>query len=141
MIYSYKGGSILANLMTTVRQEMVRLRKDIAKQTAVLSVLTKELESHEKIAAMLGDRPTPQKRGGQAKRKKTRGKAKANTRTNWNALLESLAQSFTAAQVREAAGEASNQADVHQALLRWRKAGRVKATGRGKYRKSKPSSN
>jgi len=123
--------------MTTVRQEMVRLRKDIAKQTAVLSVLTKELESHEKIAAMLGDRPAPRKAARQAKRKKTR--AKTNSRTNWNSLLESLSQSFTAAQVKEAAGEASNQADVHQALLRWRKAGRVKATGRGKYRKSKPS--
>ena len=123
----------MTDLTTAVRKEIGRLRDNIATQTAVLRKLTNELEKHEKVAAMLGTGTAPRKAVRRAKPKKGR---KASKRTNWNALLEGLPRSFTAAQVKSAAGDASNQADVHQALLRWRKAGRIATSARGKYRKS-----
>jgi predicted RNase H-like nuclease (RuvC/YqgF family) len=136
---SVKEDLRLANLMTVVRKEIDRLRKDIAKHTAELDDLTKELASHEKIAEMLGDGSAPRKPAQPSKPRKK--ETKSSGRTNWNALLDSLPRSFTAAQVKDAAGEASNQADVHQALLRWRKAGRVTTRQRGKYRKAQASGN
>lgn len=127
----------MANLVTLVRKEIDQLRKDIANHHAELEELTKELASREKIASMLGDGAAPKRAAQPAKQRKS--KAKPAGRTNWNALLESLPRSFTAAQVKEAAGQAANQADVHQALLRWRKAGRVTTKQRGKYRKAQAS--
>ena len=125
----------MADLMTAVRKEIGRLREDIAKQTAGLRKLTNELEKHEKVAAMLGTGPTPRTPTG--KRESKKGKSKSSgKRTNWNALLEALPRSFTAAQIKRAAGDASNQADVHQALLRWRKAGSIATSARGKYKKT-----
>lgn len=63
-------------------------------------------------------------------------KKKSANRTDWNAVLAGLPESFTAMQVKEAAGNRSNDADVHQALLRWRRAGSVTTTGRGQYQKA-----
>lgn len=124
----------MTDLTTAIRKEIGRIRADIAKQTAGLRKLTNELEKCEKVAALLGNNSAPRKPTRQAKAKKSR--PKSSKRTNWNALLEGLPRSFTAAQVKRAAGDASNQADVHQALLRWRKAGRIATSARGKYRKT-----
>lgn len=99
---------------------------------------------------MLGDGAVPAaatgrpaaKKGLKATRKTTRKKVKkrsakrtSSKRTNWNAVLGALPASFTAAQVKQAAGNTSNDADVHQALLRWRKAGKVTNSARGQYKK------
>lgn len=127
----------MANLITVVQKEIDQLRKDIAKHTAELEDLRTELASREQIAAMLGDGAAPGKATQPSKPRKKQ--TKAPSRTNWNALLNDLPRSFTAAQVKEAAGESANQADVHQALLRWRKAGRVTTKQRGRYRKTQAS--
>lgn len=124
----------MANLITVVRKEIDQLRQQIAKHTAALGELRKELASREKIVSMLGDGAAPRRATQPAKTR--RNETRSSGRTNWNELLENLPRSFTAAQVKEAAGQASNQADVHQALLRWRKAGRVTTKQRGKYRKT-----
>ena len=123
----------MAVLISAVRKEINRLRKNISKQTTLLRELTHELKRHEKIVAML-EKGSAQR--GSVTQTKTKGKRTSTSRTNWTSLLKGLPRTFTVAQVSEAAGRGANQADVHQALLRWRKAGRIASRQRGKYRKT-----
>lgn len=139
----------LADLITTVRQEIAELRKNIAKQEDQLHELRQQLGLHERISRMLeGDRARARtaprstaKRPARATRKsatkkKAPAKKKPAKRTDWNAILEKLPQSFAVAQVKEAAGNASTDADVHQALLRWRQAEKVTTPAKGRYEKT-----
>lgn len=138
----------MANLITTVRQELAALRKNIARQEDQLRNLKQKLGLHERIAGMLergpaGSRTTPQP-GSRSSvsptpksvTKKVPAKRKAGKKTNWNAILEKLPRSFAVAQVKEAAGKKPTEADVHQALMRWRQAEKVTTNGRGQYEKT-----
>lgn len=138
----------LADLITTVREETAALRKRIEEEKGTLRDLERQLQIHERIAAMLQGDTTATKTPSRATRKQTAktpkksaakkktGRKKRATRTNWNAVLQALPSSFTAGQAKEAAGNRANSADVHQALLRWRKAGTITTSGRGQYGKT-----
>jgi hypothetical protein len=87
----------LADLITIIRHEIAALRKNIGKHESDLQELQKQLDLHEKIAAMLPGtrarkttqqlpRQLPPKKPARAA-KKSRVRLKGTVRTNWMAGL------------------------------------------------------
>ena len=118
----------MADLRNDVQREIQRMLQSISTKAAELRAMEADLERYKKIAGILGNG----RGGSRPVRRASRGKR----RTDWNVILGRLDKSFSSGDVRKTAGTGPKQADVHQALLRWVKDGRVKRISKGQYRKA-----
>jgi hypothetical protein len=117
------------DLRVSVRREIGQLKRNISRLTAQLESLKKELKWHERIFGLLAR--------NSGRRGPKRDGSKRVGRINWDSVLKGLPGNFTLDQVnrRRSAGK-KPRAYLRQVIGRWAKEGKVKRTGRGRYRKS-----
>ncbi len=116
-------------LTITIRKEINRLQKSIAQKTSELVSLRNELKKHERIYKLLG---AERRRGRAVRRRATR-----TARVNWDLVLKRLPNSFTLPKLsKRKALRAKAKGYLRQVVVKWAKQGKVKRTGRGRYRKA-----
>jgi hypothetical protein len=116
------------DIRVLVRNEMTRLAKKIAQEGAKLDSLKDQLNTVEKVYALLGGKTTgrPGKPAGVRRRRFV----------NWGSVLKRLPDTFTindVAKARSARGK--SKLYLRQVVARWAKEGKTKRTDRGKYQK------
>lgn len=117
------------DLKVSVRRELNRLKREIARKTSELASLRGELKRHQRVFKFLG--------GGPRRRRKSRGRGRKRTTVNWNALLQGLPRSFSIDDLAKRKGaKTKSRLYLRQVLVRWTKQGKTKRTGRGKYQKA-----
>ena len=119
------------NLITSVRREIARLKKEIGQRTSELAILKVGLTKHQRAYRLLaGGETKAQRPGGR------RGRARRTTPVNWNAMLDQLPGRFTVRDLAKAAdGGRKSSGYVRQVAVRWAKQGKTSRIGRGKYKK------
>src|SRR3972149_6634202 len=119
------------NLITSVRREIGRLKKEIGQRTSELAALKDGLIKHQRAYRLLaGGDPKPQRPG----RRRTR--ARKTTPVNWNSMLDLLPSRFTVGDIAKVAGARRKSSGyVRQVAVRWAKQKKTKRVGRGKYQK------
>ena len=119
------------NLITSVKREIDRLKKEIGQRTSELAALKDELIKHQRAYRLLAGRDTKAQRPG-----RRRGRARRTTPVNWNAMLDLLPSRFTVGDLaKEAGARRKSSGYVRQVAVRWAKQGKTKRIGRGKYQK------
>ena len=119
------------NLITSVRREIDRLKKEIGQRTSELVASKDELIKHQKAYRLLAGGNTKAQRPG-----RKRGRAKRTTPVNWNSMLDLLPSRFTVGDLAKKAVAGRNSSGyVRQVAVRWAKQGKTKRVGRGRYRK------
>lgn len=119
------------NLITSVRREIDRLKKEIGQRTSELAASKDELIKHQRAYRLLAGRDTKAQRPG-----RRRGRARRTTPVNWNAMLDQLPSRFTIGDLaKEAGARRKSSSYVRQVAVRWAKQGKTKRIGRGKYQK------
>jgi len=119
------------NLITSVRKEIDRLKKEIGQRTSELAALKEDLIKHQRAYRILAGRDTKAQRPG-----RKRGRAKKTTPVNWNSMLDLLPSRFTVEDIAKAAGARRKSSGyVRQVAVRWAKQGKTKRIARGKYQK------
>jgi len=119
------------NLITSVKREIDRLKKEIGQRTSELAALKDGLIKHQRAYRLLA--------GGDTKAQRPvrrRGKARRTTPVNWNSMLDQLPSRFTVRDIAKAAGAGRKSSGyVRQVAVRWAKQKKTKRVGRGKYQK------
>src|SRR3990172_4611830 len=119
------------NLITSVKREIDRLKKEIGQRTSELAASKDELIKHQRAYRLLAGRDTKAQRLG-----RRRGRARRTTPVNWNAMLGLLPSRFTVGDLAKAAGARRKSSGyVRQVAVRWAKQKKTKRVGRGKYQK------
>ena len=119
------------NLITSVKREIDRLKKETGRKTSELAALKDELIKHQRAYRLLGGADT---RAQRPRRK--RGRARRTTPVNWNSMLDQLPSRFTIGDIAKAAGaRRKSSVYVRQVAVRWVKQKKTKRVGRGKYQK------
>ena len=119
------------NLITSVRREIDRLRKEISQRTSELATFKDDLIKHQRAYRLLAGRNTKAQRPG-----RRRGRARKTTPVNWNSMLDLLPSRFTVRDIAKAAGARRKSSGyVRQVAVRWAKQKKTKRIGRGKYQK------
>jgi hypothetical protein len=119
------------NLITSVKREIDRLKKEIGQRTSELAASKDELIKHQRAYRLLAGRDTKAQRPG-----RRRGRARRTTPVNWNAMLDQLPSRFTIGDIAKAADAGRKSSGyVRQVAVRWAKQGKTKRIGRGKYQK------
>jgi len=119
------------NLITSVRREIDRLKKEIGQRTSELVASKDELIKHQKAYRLLAGGNTKEQRPG-----RKRGRAKRTTPVNWNSMLDLLPSRFTVGDLaKKAVAGRKSSGYVRQVAVRWAKQGKTKRVGRGRYRK------
>lgn len=119
------------NLITSVKREIDRLKKEIGQRTSELAASKDELIKHQRAYRLLAGRDTKAQRPG-----RRRGRARRTTPVNWNAMLDQLPSRFTVGDLaKEAGARRKSSGYVRQVAVRWAKQGKTKRIGRGKYQK------
>jgi len=119
------------NLITSVKREIDRLKKEIGQRTFELAASKDELIKHQRVYRLLAGRDTKAQRPG-----RRRGRARRTTPANWNAMLDQLPSRFTVGDLaKEAGARRKSSGYVRQVAVRWAKQGKTKRIGRGKYQK------
>jgi len=119
------------NLITSVKREIDRLKKEIGQRTSELAASKDELIKHQGAYRLLAGRDTKGQRPG-----RRRGRARRTTPVNWNAMLDQLPSRFTVGDLaKEAGARRKSSGYVRQVAVRWAKQGKTKRIGRGKYQK------
>ena len=122
---------MLENLITSVKREIDRLKKEIGQRTFELAALKDELIKHQRAYRLLAGRDTKAQRPG-----RRRGRARRTTPVNWDSMLDQLPSRFTVGDLAKAAGARRKSSGyVRQVAVRWAKQGKTKRIGRGKYQK------
>jgi hypothetical protein len=119
------------NLITSVRREIDRFKKEIGRKISELAALKDELIKHQRAYRLLaGGDTTPQRPG------RRRGRARRATPANWDSVLDRLPGRFTIGDIAKAA-DAGRKSSVYvrQVAVRWAKQKKTKRVGRGKYQK------
>ena len=115
------------NLITSVKREIDRLKKEIGQRTSELAAVKAELIKHQRAYRLLEGADT---RAQRLRRK--RGRAPIN----WNSMLDQLPSRFTVGDIAKAAGARRKSSGyARQVAVRWAKQGKTKRVGRGKYEK------
>lgn len=115
-------------LTTSVRREISRLRRDIARRTSELVSLNDEIKKHERVLKLLGGDHKVTRRAGL--------RARGRATINWNLLLKGLPKAFTIDSLsKRNRARTKSRLYLRQVLLRWVKQGKIKRIGRGKYQK------
>ena len=119
------------NLITSVKREIDRLKKEIGQRTSELAVLKDGLIKHQRAYRLLAGSDTSAQRPG-----RKRGRARRATPANWDSVLDKLPGRFTIGDIAKAA-DAGRKSSVYvrQVAVRWAKQGKTKRIGRGKYQK------
>lgn len=116
------------DLRASVRKEINQLRRDIGRASSHLGSLKDELKKRQRIHDLLG--------GQKARRRRTKGRGRRRTTVNWNSVLNGLRRTFNIDNIaRKSAVKNKPRAYLRQVVVRWAKEGKIKRTGRGKYRK------
>ena len=119
------------NLITSVRREIDRLKKEIDRRTSELGALKVGLIKHQRAYRLLAGRDTKAQRPG-----RKRGRARRTTPVNWNSILDQLPSRFTVGDLaKKAVGRRKSSGYVRQVAVRWAKQGKTRRIGRGKYQK------
>ena len=119
------------NLITSVRREIDRLKKEIGQRTSELAASKDELIKHQKAYRLLAGGNTKAQRPG-----RKRGRAKRTTPVNWNSMLDLLPSRFTVGDLaKKAVAGRKSSSYVRQVAVRWAKQGKTKRVGRGRYQK------
>jgi len=120
------------NLITSVKREIDRLKKEIGQRTSELAALKDGLIKHQRAYQLLA--------GGDTKAQRPvrrRGTARRTTPVNWNSMLDQLPSRFTVRDIAKAADAGRKSSGyVRQVAVRWAKQGKTKRIGRGKYQKA-----
>ena len=119
------------NLITSVKREIDRLKKEIGQRTSELAALKDELIKHQRAYRLLAGGDTRAQRPG-----RRRGRARRATPANWDSVLDRLPGRFTIGDIAKAA-DAGRKSSVYvrQVAVRWAKQGKTRRIGRGKYQK------
>jgi len=119
------------NLITSVKREIDRLKKEIGQRTSELAASKDELIKHQRAYRLLA--------GGDTKAQRPvrrRGRARRTTPVNWDSVLDQLPSRFTVGDIAKAADAGRKSSGyVRQVAVRWAKQGKTKRIGRGKYQK------
>ena len=119
------------NLITSIKREIDRLKKEIGQRTSELAAFKDDLIKHQGAYRLLA--------GGDTKAQRPvrrRGKARRTTPVNWNSMLDQLPSRFTVRDIAKAAGAGRKSSGyVRQVAVRWAKQKKTKRVGRGKYQK------
>lgn len=120
------------NLITSVRREMDRLKKEIGQRTSELASLKEQLRRHQKVYRLLGGSADRRAR----RPRKARGRARRTALVDWNFVLDQLPSRFTIGDIAKA-GDAKGKSPVYlrQIVARWFKQGKTKRVARGRYEK------
>jgi len=119
------------NLITSVRREIVRLKKEIGQRTSELAALKDGLIKHRRAYRLLAGGDTKAQRPVRG-----RGRARRTTPVNWDSMLDQLPSRFTVGDLaKEAGARRKSSGYVRQVAVRWAKQGKTKRIGRGKYQK------
>jgi len=119
------------NLITSVKREFGRLKKEIGQRTFELAALKDELIKHQRAYRLLAGGNTKPQRPG-----RKRGRARRTTPVNWNSMLDLLPSRFTVGDLaKKAVARRKSSSYVRQVAVRWAKQGKTKRIGRGKYQK------
>ena len=119
------------NLITSVKREIDRLKKEIGQRTSELAASKDELIKHQRAYRLLAGRDTKAQRPG-----RRRGRARRNTPVNWNSMLDLLPSRLTVGDLaKEAGARRKSSSYVRQVAVRWAKQKKTKRVGRGKYQK------
>ena len=119
------------NLITSVKREIDRLKKEIGQRTSELAAFKDDLIKHQRAYRLLAGRNTSPRRPG-----RRRGRAGRTTPANWNSMLDLLPSRFTIGDIAKAADAGRKSSGyVRQVAVRWAKQGKTKRIGRGKYQK------
>ena len=122
---------MLENLITSVKRELDRLKKEIGQRTSELAASKDELIKHQKAYRLLAGGDIKAQRPG-----RRRGRARRATPANWDSVLDRLPSRFTVGDLAKAAGARRKSSGyVRQVAVRWAKQGKTKRIGRGKYQK------
>ncbi len=119
------------NLITSVRREIDRLKKEIGQRTSELAASKDELIKHQRAYRLLAGADTSPQRP-----ERMRGRARRATPANWDSVLDRLPSRFTIGDIAKAA-DAGRKSSVYvrQVAVRWAKQGTTRRIGRGKYQK------
>ena len=119
------------NLITSVKREIDRLKKEIGQRTSELAALKDGLIKHQGAYRLLA--------GGDTKAQRPvrrRGTARRTTPVNWNSMLDLLPIRFTIGDLaKKAVARRKSPSYVRQVAVRWAKQGKTKRIRRGKYQK------
>jgi len=119
------------NLITSVKREIDRFKKEIGRRTSELAALKDELIKHQKAYRLLAGRDTKAQRPG-----RRRGRARRATPANWDSVLDRLPGRFTIGDIAKAADpRRKSSVYVRQVAVRWAKQRKTKRVGRGEYQK------
>src|SRR3972149_1884228 len=119
------------NLITSVKREIDRLKKEIGQRTSELAAFKDDLIKHQRAYRLLAGRNTSPRRPG-----RRRGRAGRTTPANWNSMLDQLPSRFTIGDVAKAADPRRKSSGyVRQVAVRWAKQKKTKRVGRGEYQK------
>jgi len=117
-----------ASLPALVRREINRIRRDIAQRTSEVASLRGDLQKHQRVLRLL------MVERGARRRARRRGRRRAMV--DWNAVLRSLPASFTLNDIaKQPAVRGKPRAYLRQIVVRWRKQGKTKRAGRGRYQR------
>ena len=119
------------NLITSVKREIDRFKKEIGRRTSELAALKDELIKHQKAYRLLAGRDTKAQRPG-----RRRGRARRATPANWDSVLDRLPGRFTIGDIAKAADAGRKSSGyIRQVAVRLAKQKKTKRVGRGKYQK------
>jgi len=119
------------NLITSVKREIDRLKKEIYRRTSELAAFKDDLIKHQRAYRFLAGRNTIPRRPG-----RRRGRAGRATPANWDSVLDQLPSRFTVGDIAKAAGARRKSSGyARQVAVRWAKQRKTKRVGRGEYQK------
>jgi hypothetical protein len=119
------------NLITSVKREIDRLKKEIGQRTSELAALKDGLIKHQRAYRLLAGGNTKAQRPGRG-----RVKAGGTTPVNWNSMLDLLPSRFTVGDLaKEAVARRNSPGYARQVAVKWAKQGKTRRIGRGKYQK------
>ncbi len=119
------------NLITSVKREIDRLKKEMGQRTSELAALKDELIKHQRAYRLLAGGDTSAQRPG-----RRRGRARRATPANWDSVLDKLPGRFAVGDIAKAAGARRKSSGyARQVAVRWAKQGKTRRIGRGKYQK------
>lgn len=116
------------NLRASVRGEIIRLKRSIARISSQLALLKGELRSRQRIYLLLG--------GEGVRKQRVRRKGRKRATVDWNSVLKGLPSAFNIDNIaRSNAVNKTPRSYLRQVVVRWVREKKVRRTGRGSYRK------
>lgn len=135
---------VKASISNLLNDQLADVRKQVSGHEKALRALKQREKNLRRVARLLGEKAVGVRGKARTNRrakagKKARAKAKPLRkvrRTNWEATVKALPQTFTIEQLAQSSGaRGKSRAYLHQIINRWKKAGVIKSAGRATYAK------